>query len=689
MHDSIQHIDGLRVYFAPRPLITVFGVKYLHLRMEDGTDLYVTEHGLPFIKCLLPENHWADESWTNTHSTRLPGTSALYRITTKQVENQSKELVVKWNRMGQDIPGETRSTDSDAEFNSPFMEFSLLIELRNARDGSPRVIYTHKPLAIYVPRKYVQGEQLGRRRYKIEAIQQNHDEVAIDWNRNYAVIYEWIKGIDAAEACRRGLLSRDELTQLIQRAGVELDRKGFAVSDNKPQHLIVRPRRDGQLLKDRQGQLQYGLVDFELLKRTPAREKEMRAQKRRDYLVRQARRFEPREQFPSGLTPVRIMGVDYVYGQVESTGGALWVVGRDPMLFDYFLPEKWRRTPRTKISTSQEMFETVTKDNVHLVWRVSRVGQVPDADPFVGREARILAHGYNSPFEEFAIAMELSRKGIETTYPRAIYMTGHRSTVSSALVDNNRYESHAALLTPDEHHILSRHHEYLTIWGYWNGPDDVLAVKDEPLYEGLDALATYREGRLTKRDYVRVMRAVKKRLAAAGIEDLSLRGTHLLLSIDRNQQLAVDKKSVPLVRICNFELLKTVEEPPVDAETEKPAAEKPADEAARTGAAEPVEHALSWRRWLMKRSVAASLWIVLGCSCLAGAPSSSGMVDVFVSGQEGYFAYRIPAIETAADGSLLAFAEARNTTWTTRASASKTSIWSIAEAPITVRPGRR
>ena len=34
------------------------------------------------------------------------------------------------------------------------------------------------------------------------------------------------------------------------------------------------------------------------------------------------------------------MGVDYVYGEVESTGGALWVVGRDPVLFDYFLPEK-------------------------------------------------------------------------------------------------------------------------------------------------------------------------------------------------------------------------------------------------------------------------------------------------------------------------------------------------------------
>ena len=34
-------------------------------------------------------------------------------------------------------------------------------------------------------------------------------------------------------------------------------------------------------------------------------------------------------------------------------------------------------------------------------------------------------------------------------------------------------------------------------------------------------------------------------------------------------------------------------------------------------------------------------------------------VDVFVSGTEGYHTFRIPAIETSPDGTLLAFAEAR------------------------------
>jgi len=557
MHRAINHIEGIGAYLAPRPLVTVLGVKYLHLRMEDGTDLYVTRLGLPFIKCLVPANHWADDRWMKAHGVRLPGTSSLYRVRTKEIGGRSKEIVVKWNRMGQDIPGETQVAEAGgAEFNSPFMEFSLVMELREARFESPGQLYTHKPLAIYVPRKFVEGERLGRRQHRMEAIQRRHEEIAIDWNRNYAVIYEWLKGIDAVQAHRDDLLDHESMAELVRRANQDLNRNGFVVSDNKPQHVIVRPRPGGRLAKDRSGRTLYGLVDFELLKRTPEREQRMRAEKRQEYLVRQAHRFEPREELPPGLTPVQIMGVGYVYGQVESTGGALWVVGRDPVLFDYFLPEKWRRSPRAKISSSQPVYETVTNDNVHVVWRVSRVGQIPDADPFVRQEKRMLAHGYNSPFEEVAIAMDLSRQGIGTTYPRAIYMTGRRSSVSSTLVDHTRYESHAHLKTPEGEPILSRQHEYLSIWGYWNGPDDALAERDEPVYRGIDALAAYREGRLTQRGYVKLMRAVKQKLAAAGVEDLNLRGNHLILSIDRQEKLALDEKGLPLVRICNFELLK-------------------------------------------------------------------------------------------------------------------------------------
>ena len=412
----MKQMDTVGVHFASQPLITVLGVKYLHLQMKDGTDLYVTEHGLPFTKCLLPENHWGDQQWWSKNRVRLLGSSSVYRVPTKKVDDRSIDIVIKWNRMGQDIPGETEAAVAlhDAEFNSPFMEFSLLLEMRADRNGSGSQIYTHKPLAIYVPRKFVEGERLGRKKYKMQNILQTHNEVAIDWNRNYAVIYEWVKGIDSSKAHKDGLIDHDAMVALYERATTELEHKGYRVRDNKPQHIIVRPSGDGRLAQDRLGKTLYGLIDFELLERTPQKEEAMRAAKRHEYLVRQAHRFKTHEKFPPGLTQVNIMGVDYVYGQVESTGGALWVVGRDPVLFDYFLPEKWRATPRVKQAASTRFFKTMTKDNVHLVWRVSRVGQQPKADPFVRSGRQALTYGYNSPFEEFSIAMELSRGGIDT-----------------------------------------------------------------------------------------------------------------------------------------------------------------------------------------------------------------------------------------------------------------------------------
>ena len=109
----------------------VFGVDYHHLSLSGGGDLYVTEYGLPFIKNLLPENFYTDKNWFKEHSERLRGTSTLYKVTTKEINGKSKDIVIKWNRMGQDIPCEIDCEElAYAEFNSPFEEFSLVTELR-------------------------------------------------------------------------------------------------------------------------------------------------------------------------------------------------------------------------------------------------------------------------------------------------------------------------------------------------------------------------------------------------------------------------------------------------------------------------------------------------------------------------------------------------------------------------------
>jgi len=433
------------------------------------------------------------------------------------------------------------------------MEFGLVQEMRNLQVDTSQRIRTHKPLAIYVPHRFHPAEHLGRRKRRMEFIEETHGEINLDWNRFYAVIYEWLKGIDAAEACGKGLIGRQQMIDLYERSNRELKANGFIMRDNKPRHVIVRPKQ-GELARDKSGSILYGLVDFELLERTPEREALVRAARRREYLARQVRRFEPHGQLLPGLSRVTIMDVDYVYGKVESTGGALWVVGHDPMLFDYFLPEKWRGTPRKKVE-SQRWYETTTKDDVHVVWRESRVGQRPDVDPFFRSGRLALEHGYNSPFEEFSIALELLRKGIDTKYPRAIYMTGSRQ---ASRADRSRFDSHAELRMPDGTPILNENHEYMTIWGFWNAPDDMFAVKQAADYKRVDALTAYREGLLTEEEYLQLMETTQKQLAAACIEDLTFSGSHLLLSFDTTKQIKRDRAGMPLVRIRMYELLKRV-----------------------------------------------------------------------------------------------------------------------------------
>ena len=122
--------------------------------------------------------------------------------------------------------------------------------------------------------------------------------------------------------------------------------------------------------------------------------------------------------------------------------------------------------------------------------------------------------------------------------------------------DRSRYDSHASLTTPQGAPILCTDHDYMTIWGFWNGPDDMLAERDEVVYRGVDALTAFREGQLEQSEYIQLMSTTNRRLRAAGITDLNLCGKHLLLSYDNSQQLARDARGFPLVRIRNFELLK-------------------------------------------------------------------------------------------------------------------------------------
>jgi hypothetical protein len=53
------------------------------------------------------------------------------------------------------------------------------------------------------------------------------------------------------------------------------------------------------------------------------------------------------------------------------------------------------------------------------------------------------------------------------------------------------------------------------------------------------------------------MEKARRRLGNAGIEDLNLRGTHLLLSVESSGDLALNPDGLPEMLICNFELLRS------------------------------------------------------------------------------------------------------------------------------------
>ncbi|MBP7829347.1 MAG: hypothetical protein KA248_05475 [Kiritimatiellae bacterium] len=541
--------------------LTLLGVDYLHVKTADGGDLYLTPHGVPFREHLRPEN-WYDTSWFEQNREKLIGTGTVYRVRTRPQRGFSKELVVKWCRVGEEVPMDTFTLSKfvEAEFNSPYEEFSLVMEMR-ARTAQG-IVRTHKPLGIYVPAKKLKLWQTGRSLSRMEQKKAKNRDVELDVFRQYILIYEWIKGVSASEAFDRLLPDprerRQELIAFTDRVAEDLHRKGFRVLDSKPEHFIVRPRPEGGILRSRDGTIPYALVDFELLERTPEREQEVTASRRAAYLQHQKDRFAGSgdKDFPTHLTPSRVFGVDYVYGHSESTQGQLWVVGRDPSLFDYFLPERWRRTPRRALSKTGQTHYTRTKDLIHLVWKVSRVGERPDPEASSEARVRIAEHGYNSPFEEFAMALELGRRGVATVYPRAIYMTGQEAAPEAYTLDPSRYVSHQGLRTPEGFPVLRTDHNYITVWGFWNGSDELLASRDTEHCRGMDLLRALEDGLIDAEEFAELLDRARAELTRAGFEDLNLKGTHVMLSLTAQDHLIRQEDGQLALRFSNFSFMR-------------------------------------------------------------------------------------------------------------------------------------
>ncbi|HVT88197.1 MAG TPA: hypothetical protein VHD56_05045 [Tepidisphaeraceae bacterium] len=547
--------------------LRILGVNYVHVKTADGGDLYLTEYGVPFIRHLDPRN-WYEDPWFAANRQQLPGTSTVYRVPTKPIDQhriKSIDLVVKWSRVGQDVVLDTFTLQRNinAEFNTPFEEFARVEELRLGEQGPSDIrILTQKPLAIYVPPEQMQPWQTGRSKQRLLAKKARHPGVEIDVLRSYIMLFGWIDGINAVEAFQRCIYDTEEqkkqLEQLTVRIDKELADKGFVVADHKPTHLILRMSDDYQVLRRRDGRIVYALVDYELLSRTDAYEDKVRAAKRREYLVRQRDRFAHRsaDQYPDQVKPARILDVDYVFGRAESTSGTLWVVGNDPELFAYFLPERWRNSQQVRLSGKSRTYYAQTKDRIHLVWKVSRVGEVPPGDLGDPEYKKLLLQGFNSPFEEVSLAIKLAQKGGNTVYPRAIYMTASPGNVSGVVQDARRFERMCNIHSPMKLPIMPIDHDYITIWGYWRGLDDLAAVDDTMLWIPIDIDGATKNGLIDERTALKIMQRHAARLAGIGFCDTLLTPDHVLISYVPAGSIKTTPDGQIETRQCNFEMVR-------------------------------------------------------------------------------------------------------------------------------------
>ena len=557
---------------AAETLVTVLGVVYVHRKTSDGGDIYLTQFGLPVAELLEPQN-WYENSWFSSRRQRLKGTSAVYRVPTRPVNGASLDLVVKNCRVGEDVPLDTHTLMEfmNTEFNSPWEEFSLVFEMREGLYGPPEtVISTQLPLAIYVPPDTMQLWQSGRSTDKLNRIHARHPGVYVDILKQYKLIYQWILGKDIVETLHDAGLTRQEadpiVAPLTMKVISDMERKGFCVADMKPVHIILEEKQidliesvrgddrstaQAKLLAGMIEAGDYSVIDYELLLRTPEHEQLVKSRKRHTYHDDQRNRWHPAE-LPGHLGAAQIMGVPYIHGPVESTGGYLWVVGRNGRLFDYFLPERWRRIHSWKLSKKSAIYYTLTKDHIHIVWKVSRVGEEAVVKNNGDGCARAREYGYNSPFEEFAIAQYLNDKGIPTVYVRAIYMTGSTKTELSG--DTGRYESHRCLLNSRGEPLLREDRNFISIRGFFNGTDSWVAGEGE-LLKPMNLVQAGAEGVISAESAVFLREQVIERLGRIGVDGCLLEADDLIISLDSKNNIIMTKEALPEVRICNFELL--------------------------------------------------------------------------------------------------------------------------------------
>ena len=133
----------------------VYRVPYVQLDDSSGGRLWVTRQGWPLVSHLDPANWFLDEQYRERGQRLSGGSGAVYRVPTSGNVARGIDLVVKFSRMGQDVPLQVssqfphdvpRHVIDSAVFNDPLQEFGVLDALRSSRFGPPELrILTKRP----------------------------------------------------------------------------------------------------------------------------------------------------------------------------------------------------------------------------------------------------------------------------------------------------------------------------------------------------------------------------------------------------------------------------------------------------------------------------------------------------------------------------------------------------------------
>jgi hypothetical protein len=289
------------------------------------------------------------------------------------------------------------------------------------------------------------------------------------------------------------------------------------------------------------------MVDYELLVRTPEHERQVRADRRRGYLDELSRR-ENIAEVPSNLSNDVILGLGYVHGPVESTGGHLWVVGNNPRLFDFFLPERWRKTALWRLSNDNELSYTITKDGVHLLWAPSRVGEFGPLD------GNGHPRSYTSPFEVFSTIRTLSRAGVPVVAPRAIYCTG--TAKAEPCEDDAAYERMRPYTLSDASPVLRPDRNFLMIFGFFAWVRDVGIPSTMPRVPRPAGLVNAHErGLVSSREVKAAVEFIRDGVNQAGYDGSVVTADDLLVELDELDTVLFAGPGLPAARLHDAELI--------------------------------------------------------------------------------------------------------------------------------------